>query len=211
MSPNRCVYLILSLSAVLLAGFFIPTQYCFAEGSGYIVELKNGQVLTANACEVKGERLHLSYPVGDATIPLSLVESVKFDDTDVLSILQTEGEYIPPAPGPERTADPAAAQDTANKQAQTGDTGAALPEQAAQPVDGMERFKEFMAAVKEARRAERLRNSAGESTYGGGAFSGQADPEVDKFIDEAFSGNLTDEQIERKMDSLFDDEEEQGR
>jgi len=83
---------------LLSALFFNSTGFC-AETS-YIVTLKNGNAIEANSCTVDNGRLLLKFPVGQAEIPISQVESVKDDKGMSLDLLQVRGVWIPGLPEP---------------------------------------------------------------------------------------------------------------
>ena len=70
------------LRTLLLFTFFVM---CFAGVSraAWVIELSSGKTLEANSCRVEKGRVYLQYPIGEASIRLSQVKTIRRDDRGV--------------------------------------------------------------------------------------------------------------------------------
>jgi len=66
-------------------------------GQGYTITLANGNKVAANSYTVKGDRLTLFFPLGEAELKLSDIASIK-DDAGNDMPFQEKGEYVQKKP-----------------------------------------------------------------------------------------------------------------
>lgn len=86
------------LSFILVLCVFSGVGLC--DEHAFLVDLKNGNVIKANSCTVDNGKLLLKFPVGQAEIPISQVDSVKDDKGMCLDLLQAQAVLIPGLPEP---------------------------------------------------------------------------------------------------------------
>src|SRR5512143_1314273 len=97
-------------SAIRIALFVVllfSAGYAYCDGGSYVVKLKNGNVLTANSYRIEKGHVYLKYPLGEAAIRESQVESIETQDGRT-EYFQSKGELVKSEPrAPEIGARPA--------------------------------------------------------------------------------------------------------
>ena len=97
--------------ALFLFAFFLVCSAGAAQAA-WIVELTSGRTLEANSCRVEKGRVYLQYPVGEASILLSQVRTIRQDDRGVALFQQKAvaeaREASSGATGPPQTVKPQA-------------------------------------------------------------------------------------------------------
>ncbi len=198
------------IGSVLVAALMSASAPAYAQPS-YIITLTNGNTLSANSYTLEGGKVHLKYPVGEVTLPISEVVSISAGAGG--EILQARGVAQPkpepaagsPRPGnlsnPSATALPGQATPAAN--ARQAGIKAMRDRFDEQKRLFQERRQQAMAAARE---------GTGSTSSAFGFFShGGGDPETDALIDQLDTEDEVqraevEKKLEQRLDAIFDEQ-----
>ncbi len=199
------------ICSVLVAAFMSASLPAYAQPS-YIVILSNGNTLSANSYKVEGGKVHLKYPVGEVTLPMSEVISISAGK-DGGEILQARGVA---QPKPEPAYDSPRPGNLSNPSA-TAPTGEATPATNARQT-GLkamrDRFEEQKRLFQERRQQAMAaaREGTGSTNTAAGFFShGGGDPETDALVDQLDTADDAhrpelEKKLEQRLDAIFDEQ-----